>query len=412
MNGEHLKVTDNERDVYTTYSSTVLSYNASLLGTKNVEITDFTSVVTCNLSLTSSVIITAPEVSSTSLLLLEKFINTEIAIEETFKYYWDNYDNLFGRINIVYTNVDENGSIITDNNRIIKKNIDYMNEYYKKGYTLFIGFSRSTVLGGVLPWFETVGTKAKGISLNSSATSLNFPKPVFRLQNSDNKLFDSLKFILTDASKIYYIYSEGELATTNALKYLELLYPGKINSFQVKSDSSNLTLENIKELYKNVDNNSVSIMYMFIGTQQSDFVNVFNDSYKMPTSTFDVESVYPVIKKSSRDALIGSYNFLVNVSFSSAVLFREGLESLRKLFSTYVLNALLLITSLETNVDITTLPSDNSILEFNQNNDIEYCTFSINKYSKTDNDEYYYKQDLYSVYDPFVGEQIFDISQL
>ena len=410
MNGEPDKVSDNETAVYTTYSSTVVSYNASLLETKNVEITDFTSVVTCNLSLTSSVIITAPEVSSTSLLLLQKYSLQDQNIEKTFNYYWDKYPDLFGKIQIVYTDVDSSGNQITRPLRIIINNKNYLNEYYNKGYRLFIGFGSDT-LAALLPWFTKVGTQAKGISLNSSASFLNFPKPVYRLQVDDNKNIDSLNSILTNASKIYYIYSELQLTAKDFLSYLESLYPGRIIPYLVKTDSSNLTLENIKNLYKDADNDSVSIMYLNKGTQQSDFVNVFNDSYPMPTPTYDIILTgYPVIKETSKNALINKYNYLANISFSTAVLFREGLNSLKELFSTYVPNALLLINALAINVDITTLPADNSILEFNENNDIKYYTFLNSIYSKNDKGEYYYKTEFYLVYDPIVGRQTFYVN--
>ena len=350
-------------------------------------------------------------VSNTSLILAQKGLVLDINNVTTFNYYWNKYPELFGKIQIVYTNVDENGNTITNNAKIIENNIKYLNEYYNKGYTLFIGFSLSTILSGVLPWFNTVGTKAKGISLNSSANSLNFPKPVYRLQVDDNKVIDSLSFILTNASKIYYIYSENQLAAKDVLLYLELLYSGKIILYSVKTDSSNLTLQNIQNLYKDSDKDSVSIMYLFIETQNSDFVNVFNDSYPMPTSTFDVLLLsYPVINEASKNALVNKYNFLENVSFSTSKLFRNGLDDLKELFSPYVPNALLLINKLAVEGDVTTLPSHNSILEFNENNDIKYFTILNTIYSKTNNGEYFYKPDFYSVFDPIVGKQIFYVN--
>jgi len=393
-----------------TYSATT---SGTASGTGNTELEALNAANNAALTATQDAIATIQNtiVSSTSLLLLEKTNTFDITVSETFNYYWDKYPDLFGKIQIIYTDVDENGNIITDNTKIIENNIKYLNEYYNKGYRVFIGFSRSTILAGVLPWFENVGTKAKGISLNSSSSSLDFPKPVYRLQIDDNKIIDSLNFILTNASKIYYIYGEGEVATINVLNYLELLYPGRIIPFPVKPDSSNLTLENIKNLYKDVDDKSVSIMYMFANTQQKDFVNLFNDSYPMPTTTFDIVlSNYPKINETSKNALINKFNYLVNVSFSTAELFREGLESLKELFSTYVPNALLLINNLAVNQGVTSLPADNSILQFNENNDIKYFTFLNTIYSKTDKGEYYYKQEFYSIYDPIVDRQLFYVN--
>ena len=399
------------------YSSAIASYDATLAANKgitnNIEeatITAFTSSVTASsvASVTSTLILNTI-VSNTSILLLEKFnYSPDIQIVNTFNYYWDLYPDLFGRIQILYTDIDENGNPTSDNKIIIENNIKYLNEYYSKGYRIFVAFDRSSIIKGVLPWFETIGTEAKGISLTSTAGSLDIPKPIYRLQSNDNKSIDALNFILNDASKIYYIYSEGELAGTSALIFLEELYPNKIISYPVKSDSSNLTLENIKILYKDVDDKSVSILLLFINTQQTDFVNLFNDSYPMPNSSYDILlNTLPKINETSKNALVNKYNFLSSVSFSTSDLYRDGLKDLKINFSPYVPNALLLINKLAVNGNITTLPGHNSVLEFNENNDIKYFTFLNSIYSKDDKDEYYYKDEFYSVYDPIVGKQTF-----
>jgi len=402
------------------YSTAVASYDATLAANKGItnnieEATEaaFTSSVTASsvASVTSTLILNTI-VSNTSILLLEKFnYSPDIQIVNTFNYYWDLYPDLFGRIQILYTDIDENGNPTSDNKIIIENNIKYLNEYYSKGYRVFVAFDRSSIIKGVLPWFETIGTEAKGISLTSTAGSLDIPKPIYRLQSNDNKSIDALNFILNDASKIYYIYSEGEVAGTSALIYLETLYPNKIISYPVKSDSSNLTLENIKILYKDVDDKSVSILLIFINTQQTDFLNLFNDSYPMPNSSYDILlNTLPKINESSKNALVNKYNFLSSVSFSTSELYRDGLKDLKTNFSPYVPNALLLINKLAVNANITTLPGHNSVLEFNENNDIKYFTFLNSIYSKDDKGEYYYKDEFYSVYDPIVGKRTFYVN--
>ena len=400
------------------YSSAVASYDATLAANKGItnnieEATEaaFTSSVTASsvASVTSTLILNTI-VSNTSIYLAQKF-SFEESIIKTFNYYWNKYPDLFGKIQIVYTDVDENGNPVTDNAKIIKNNIKYLDIYYNKGYRLFIGFNRSSILTGVLQWFETIGTKAKGISLTSSSSSLNFQKPIYRLEITNNNLLDSVNVKLNNASKIYYIYSDGEIAAISFLQSLELLYPGKIIPYPVKPDSSNLILSSIQNLYKNVDEKSVSLMYLFVGTQQTDFVNLFNDDFPMPNSTYDILKVgYPLIKETSKNALVNKYNFLNNISFSTSKLFRDGLKELETNFSPYVPNALLLINKLVVNGDIKILASHNSILEFNENNDIKYFTFLNSVYSKDDKGTYYYKEDFYSVYDPIVGKQIFYVN--
>ena len=402
-----------------TYSATT-SATGSGSGTGNTEIE---ALIAANSAANNAALIAARDaiskiqntiVSNTTLILLQKDLSPrDNNVEKTFNYYWKIYPNLFGTIQIVYTTIDKNGEPITDNVSVINRTIEYMNEYYNKGYRVFIGFNTSTTLKGVLPWFENVGTKAKGISISSSASSLDIQKPIFRVQISDNKLIESKDFTLTDASKIYYIYSEDQIASISALTYLEEKYPNKIISFSVKSDSSNLTLSNIKELYKNVDDNSVSILYTYVNTQQSDFLNVFNDIYPMPTPIYDIWcSEKPEIKKSSRNALIGKYNFLSYQSLSTSKLFRQGLDYLKNKFAVKVPNILLLSNTLATNGDIKTLSSHDSILEFNENNDIKYSTFLNSVYSINDKGEYYYKDEYYSIDDPIVGEKNFNINPL
>jgi hypothetical protein len=402
------------------YSSATASYDATLAANKGItnnieeasEAAFTSSVVAGSISSVTSTLILNTIVSNTTLLLMQKYnYSPDTNHIKTFNYYWDLYPDLFGRIQIVYTDIDEKGNIITDEKIIIENNIKYLNKYYNKGYRLFVGFNISSTLAGVLPWFKNIGIKAQGISLNSAASSLNNPKPIYRLQNNNITVVNTLDFKCSKASKIYYIYSENQLAPLDVLLYLDKLYPGKIIPYPVKSDSSNLTLSDIKELYKDVDEKSISIMFLFVGTTQTDFVNVFNDSYPMPTSTYDIQKVtYPQINETSKNALINKYNYLDNVSFSTSQLFRDGLDSLKELFSPYVPNALLLINNLVVNGNITTLPAHNSVLEFDENNDIKYYTFLNTIYSKDDKENYYYKEDFYSVYDPIVGKQIFYVN--
>jgi len=68
-------------------------------------------------------------VSNTSLLLLQKFLLIDQNIVKTSNYYWNLYPDLFGRIQTVYTDIDENGNEILDFSKIIENNIKYLNQY-------------------------------------------------------------------------------------------------------------------------------------------------------------------------------------------------------------------------------------------------------------------------------------------
>ena len=405
---------------YTALAAAIASYDATLAATNAVtsnkdlaKVSTFTSVVTS--SATSAVNTTTIEntiVSKTSLLLMQKYLALDQSILKTFNYYWDKYPDLYQRIQVLFTDVDENGNQIMDYSKIIENNIKYLNEYYNKGYRLFIGFDISNVLAGVLPWFENTGLEAQGISPSSTADSLNIIKPVYRLEVGKNRILKYLlSSFLNDASKIYYVYSEGGLTPEGTLLYLKINYPDKLIPYPVKPDSSNLTLSNIKELYKDADEKSLTIQLIYINTQQSDFVNLFNDSYPMPTITYDLyTSIKPIINESSKNALVNKYKPLDNISFSTSQLYRDGLYTLKNNFFPSVPNSLLLINCICLQQNINSLPSDNSILEFNEDNDVKYFTSLILVYSKDDKGNYYYKEDFYSVYDPIVGEQIFYVN--
>jgi hypothetical protein len=400
------------------YNSAIASYDATLAANKGItnniveasEAAFTSSVVASSLASVTSTLMLNTIVSNTSIYLAEKNYGPDINHIKTLNYYWDLYPDLFGRIQIIYTNIDENDNIITDKKIIIENNFKYLNEYYNKGYRLFIGFGVSSTLAGVIPWFKNIGTEAKGISLNSSSSSLNFVKPVYRLRNNSSQTVTAYEYLFTNINKIYYVYNDNELVCLDVIPLLKK-YNAELILYPVNPDASNLTLSDIKELYKNVDEKSVTVMFLFVDTTQSDFVNLFNDSYIMPTSTYDMQNTtYPKINETSKNALVNKYNYLLNISFSTSILFRNGLEELKTDFSTYVPNGLLLINKLAVNGNIDTLPANNSVLQFDENNDIKYFTYLNTIYSKDDKGEYYYKEDFYSIYDPIVGKKIFYVN--
>jgi hypothetical protein len=132
----------------------------------------------------------------------------------------------------------------------------------------------------------------------------------------------------------------------------------------------------------------------------------------MPTPTYDfLLNIPQKINETSKNALVNKYNLINETSFSTSELFRDGLKDLNIKFSKYVPNALLLINNFCLQQNIDSLPANNSILEFNKNNDIKYFTYLNTIYSKDDKGTYYYKEDFYSVYDPIVGKQTFYVNK-
>ena len=393
-----------------TYSATSSGTGS---GSGNTETEAISAANSAALTAAQNAITTVPNtfVSNTSLLLLEK-ININKGTTSTFNYYWDLYPDLFGKIQIIDTTIDKGtGQILTDNDKIIENNIAYLNEYYNKGYRLFIGFSRSTILKGILPWFTTIGTKAKGISLSSSASSLNFPKPIYRLQPDDLNLLYSIEDKLQSSSKIYYFYSGNEESSLSILNFLMNNYEDKLKIYPVFSNEIDLTEDKVQNFYKGADNNSITVLNLVVNANRNYFLQLFTKDYPLPNSTYDTGGFAVPDIKIINVGIVNKYNHLNYISFSTSKLFRDGYNDLIKTaFVTQIPNALLLINKLAVDGDVTTLPSHNSILEFNENNDLKYYTILSSVCSKNSNGEYFYKPDFYSVSDPIVGNQIFYVN--
>jgi hypothetical protein len=322
--------------------------------------------------------------------------------KESFEYIWSKYSYKYPSIQIIDTSKDiYTGDIIINNNKIIDNNIAYLNKYYSNGYRIFLGFSRSTILSGVLSWFNS-HSQAIGISLSSSSDALSIPKPIYRLQSPDSKILTSLKSQLDSAPTIYYIYSANENASQILLINLNTLYPTKIKSLSVLNDSTNLTLENIKSLYNNVNTNDITIQYLFVANQGETFINLFSSLYPMPTQTYDISiSGIPPIYISSRDGLINKYKYVSYISLTTSILYRDGYNTLGNNFTFDVPNSLEMINVINqySNNKLSSISAHNSIIEFDENNDVKY--YSINVITYTDG--YYFKKYSYNIYDPIAG---------
>ncbi len=136
------------------------------------------------------------------------YSSNDLIVKKTFEFYWKNFKN------------DFQSFIIVDTGGSVTKTIDLLEKYYKMGYRYFFGFSRSTVLQGVLEWFN-MHPDAIGISPTSTAPNLSIPKRIFRMTPTDNYNLDSIYPQLYSASTVYYIYTDGEVAMTNVLNILQ-----------------------------------------------------------------------------------------------------------------------------------------------------------------------------------------------
>jgi hypothetical protein len=146
-------------------------------------------------------------------------------------------------------------------------------------------------------------------------------------------------------------------------------------------------------------------MLLFVNNQQNTFLNLFSSDYVMPTNTYDELFTYPTnILDKSKPGIVNKYYLLNVISLSTSILYRQGLQDLKENFSQNVPNALLLINALSTNSSLSSLPGENSVLEFDENNDIKYYTIAFFLYSQDEQQNYFFKKYSYYCYDPIAGQ--------
>jgi len=340
------------------------------------------------------------------IFLLENTVYTYDAyVVDTLNYYWNTYPVEFRRYLIIPSDVNINtGASITSNAEIIANNIAILNKFYNLGCRLFVGFSRSTILTGVLSWFNN-HPDARGISLSSSSPTLDIPKLVYRLQPSDQTIVDSLASQLTSAAHIYYLYTNPEVASSALLSYLNLTYPGKVIPYPVSSDAD-LTFSLISTYFAGSSASDVSIMYLFNDTQQQQYLNLFTTINPLPVTTYDIAiSGIPLLPHP--DAVL-NYNYMSYQSLSTSLLFRNGLNALGNSFANAVPNCLLMINKcsyiegVSPLVNINTISSHNSVLQFNANKDLLYYSI-LNQGYVYNGSTYVFKNKFMYFNDPIIG---------
>jgi len=94
------------------------------------------------------------------------FSSLDITLDKTFKYYWNKKK---------YPSLPFKPFPIVNTVGLVSKNIELLDKYYAKGFRLFVGFSRSQIIEGVLSWFEN-HPDAIGISTRSNASFLAIKK--------------------------------------------------------------------------------------------------------------------------------------------------------------------------------------------------------------------------------------------
>ncbi len=295
-------------------------------------------------------------------------VEADNTVKNTMGYYWTT-TKLFDPLSIY----DTEGSLT--------KTLQLLDKYYNEGYRIFIGFSRSTIVAGVLNWF-TSHPDAIGISIGSSSDTLAVPKSIYRLQIVDSFVVDSMSAPLTqtisEGGKIFYVYSKNEVATENVYTILKNLY-GETNvvPYVVENDSSNLTVSQLQSFYtsNNVSSKDSVVIYLIDGVQMPTYVNLFTttNSFSIPAVQYNMSVNGFSVIDSATTTLTDKYFIIALESLITSEIFNQGLAQLAAGYSANTLNALYLSQSLQYGMNINNLFSYAGTLEFDSvTRDIKY----------------------------------------
>ncbi len=293
-------------------------------------------------------------------------VSNDKTVKNTLEFYWNNYPDEFKSFPIVNTNSE------------LSKTIEFLEIYYKQGFRYFLGFGRSTIVAGVLEWFNN-HPDAVGISTTSTAPILSVPKKIYRITANDDFLLESIITNLETSSIVYYFYDENELACLNVLEILEnnqIISP-KLKKFPIESDYSNLTVQNVNIFFENPNSSQSSLLYIF---QREKYIDLYNQGLTFPGQQYDILGIQqPVILGNASIQLNNKYNITNFKGIETSLIWRKGLENLGpNNYSIVTLNCLNLLNTLVSNNQVNNINSHFSIVQFDQvSRDIIYPTFLV-----------------------------------
>jgi hypothetical protein len=293
---------------------------------------------------------------------------------------------------------------IVDTQSDIQYTLELLEYYYKNGFRIFIGFTRSTVLYDMLTWFQQ-HPEAIGISAGSTALTLNIPKNVYRVTPSDMKILDYIFKIqnLSSIGTLYYVYSEGEIACLNLLNYFleNVEIQVKLKSYGIAPDSSNLSADLMEIFYEGSNlETDICILYLFVDEQRVRYLETFNAMLTKPVFHYDMSlQSLPEWEVGENDIWNFQYSSILNRNVGTSELWRMGKEMLKNDYSDTCLNVLQLNQYLSKKINIMQLSNFAYIQEFELNiKDTVYFSLGFYRY-------YELKWEKVSIYvwDPIYG---------
>jgi hypothetical protein len=290
---------------------------------------------------------------------------------------------------------------IIDTKSSIINTIKLLDNYYNQGYRIFLGFSRSTIVNGVIPWFNS-HPDVIGISITSSA-ELQIPKNFYRLESTDTLLIENFKSIFYSAPTLYYIYSANELVSILILQILKSDPNINLKSLGIQSDNSNLTVQVLSDFL----NGSTSVDVIFLALfQNQEYVNLYNQGLFFSGNQYDgITSANVIIEGIAQEILDNKLYKIKSVFVNTSLLWRSNVEYLTTINKTTttsfsLINALTMIGYILENKNFDLLGSHLGTLQFNDNNSLKYASTLTRVYKKNVNNFVNY-QILFN--DPLLG---------
>jgi hypothetical protein len=284
------------------------------------------------------------------------FDQEDAGLKQTFEYYWKNAKK-YG--------LDFEEFPIYDTKGDVKTNLKFLNRFYKKGYRIFIGFSRSSILTKVMDWFKQ-HPDAVGISATSTAYSLAVKKNIYRMTPIEAGIRISLENdIKNDPNlKIYYLYQKNDFFSTDYLESFKKIQ--SISSRLIVCEfSKTITTNQLNEYLKE----STYKDRIINGLVDIDFLELFKTlNYTIKPYIYDgIGSKHPEFDATQSDNLTGKYSYFSYKGVNTSYLWRKGseyLQSKNKNFSPLGLDILQVNHSLLNKKNPNYLAGHGGILQF------------------------------------------------
>lgn len=240
------------------------------------------------------------------------------AIAKTFKYYWDKKK---------YPSLPFKPFPIKNTSGLIEKTLELLNQYYAKGFRIFIGFNRSSILVDVFSWFNN-HPDAIGISLNSDAISLSIKKNIYRMK-PDIKigLKEQLLYNIQEnpSLTIYCVYTKDGFYSEDFYNYFknQPIIKERLIGCPVGKEPKREDLDKCLVNSKKSD-------FLINGMSNIKLLSLFNiPNTPILPYTYDVYGgILPELTPIQANNLKGNYAFFLFRGINTSVLWRKGLEDL------------------------------------------------------------------------------------